>query len=269
MNLANIMYRYINRFDNSEELVIALKNIDKKKYTNEENEEIKQLLCDVEEIVTTIPNEIDEIETKRIENINSILKDFERNWNNENLSQEEKELIHKHYNNLLKDKEKVRDGGKRFEKLFTLLTRHPLVGKECMQMEDLELLEFITQYISAPVPPEITQEDFNDLVDIGIKEDKREALWRLAMNYNHKGKDFSKIVDYFIEKRDDYYLAELICGVEEDLDLDAIIDKALETDDIEFIRKMANTSYLHPIFTEEQKEKVKNVIQKEKKEENK
>ncbi len=262
MDLANIMYRYINRFSNSEELIASLENIDKTKYSKEEIKEIDKLLKDVKEIVSSVPNETDEIETKRIEKIGSVLEAFKRTLEKGNLNAEDTEIVQKHYNSMLKDKEKVRDGGERYEKLFMLLTRHALVGKECMQMEDLELLEFITQYISAPLPPDITQEDFNDLVDAGIKEDKREALWRLAMNYNRKGKDFSKIVDYFIEKRDNYYLAELICGVEEDLDLDAIIDKALQTQDIEFIRKMANTEYLQPIFTEEQKDKVKRFIQK-------
>lgn len=67
-------------------------------------------------------------------------------------------------------------------------------------MNDFELLEFITQFISVPITPNISQEAFDDLVLVGIKEDKRESLWRLAMNYNQKRKDFSKIEDYFIKK---------------------------------------------------------------------
>lgn len=262
MDLVNIIYRYVNRFINSEELIELLENIDKTKFSKEELEDIKKLIQDVKEIVKTVSIKIDAVEEKRMENIKHILELFEKNLDSNKLEGNVKEDINRTYNNLLKDKEKVRDSGPRYEKLFKLLTHFPTYNKIYLQMNDLELLEFITQYISVPLPPEITQEDFNELVSVGIKNDKREALWRLAMNYNRKGKDFSKIVDYFIEKRDDYYLAELICGVEEDLDLDAIIDKALETDDIEFIRKMANTSYLHPIFTEEQKVKVKKFIQK-------
>ncbi len=136
-------------------------------------------------------------------------------------------------------------------------------------MDDYELLKFITQYISVPLPPKISQKGFDSLVNVGIESDESEALWRLAMNYNRKDKDFFKIEDYFIKKRDYYYLAELISSVEEDLNLDRLIEKKHKTEDIKFIKKMANTSYLQPIFTEEQKEKVKRVIQTKKKEEKK
>lgn len=56
-------------------------------------------------------------------------------------------------------------------------------------MSNLELLELITQYISVPVTLKISQETFNDLMAIGIK-DNREALWRLAFNYYGREKDF-------------------------------------------------------------------------------
>ncbi len=73
------------------------------------------------------------------------------------------------------------------------------------------------------------------------------------MNYNRKDKDFSKIEDYFIEKRDDYYLAELISGVNEDLDLDKLTQKVLNTNDLDFIKKLANTEYLQAIFSNKEK----------------
>ncbi len=80
------------------------------------------------------------------------------------------------------------------------------------------------------------------------------------MNYNRKDKDFSKIEDYFIEKRDDYYLAELISGVNEDLDLDKLTQKVLNTNDLDFIKKLANTEYLQAIFSKKQKEQVKEFL---------
>ena len=192
-----------------------------------------------------------------------MLEIFKKNLDSETLDEKGLEIVEKQYNNLLKDKEKIRDSGSRYKKLFELLTHFPLYKTTCLQMDDLRLLEFITQYISVPLPPPITQEDFDELVEVGSKEDKRESLWRLAMNYNQKNKDFSKIEDYFISKRDDYYLAELMSSVTEDLDLNRLIDKVLETKDMDFIKKLAITSYLEPIFTEEQKEKVKNFIRQD------
>lgn len=273
MDLANIIYRYVNRFINSEELIELLENIDKTKFLQEEINEIEKLLLNVKETVKKTKIKIDQIEINRLSMINQLLDSLDKVKFSENMNgkaiKETIKFIEKTHKELLEDKEKVRDSGPRYEKLFKLLTHFPIYNKICLQMNDLVLLEFITQYISVPLPPKITQEDFNELVSVGIENDKRESLWRLAMNYNRKGKNFSKIVDYFIEKRDDYYLAELICGVEEDLDLDSVIDKALKTEDIEFLKKMIQHEFLMPIFTDVQKEKVKKKIQKEKKEEKK
>lgn len=265
MDLVNIIYRYVNRFINSEELIELLDNIDKTKFSKDEIKEIEKLLLEVKDIVNTTKIKIDQVEINRLTMINRLLDSLDPAKISEKMDEKSKkeaiDFIEKRKESLLKDKEKVRDSGPRYEKLFEHLTYFPLYRKYCLKMNDLELLEFITQYISVPLPPNIEQKDFDDLVEAGIKEDKREFLWRLAMNYNRKGKDFLKIEDYFILKRDDYYLAELISGVQEDLDLDRLIDKVLETKDKKFISKLANTPYLEPIFTDEQKEKVKKAIQ--------
>lgn len=261
MDLANIMYRYINRFSNSEELVDSLLKIEKGKYPKEEVLEIEKLLQEVEEIIKTIPNEMDEIEEKRLANIEHMLTLFENNVDSNQLDEKGKDFVKRQYDQLLKDKERVRDSGQRYEKLCTLLTHHPLVVKYCKQMDDLELLEFITQYISAPLPPVIKQEEFDELVNAGIKEDKRESLWRLAMNYNRKEKDFSKIEDYFIKVRDDYYLTELISGVEEDLDKNKLMKKILATKDKEFIKNLIKRGkHLGHIFNDEEIKQLENAI---------
>ncbi len=260
MDLVNIIYRYVNRFLNSEQLIEALENIDLKKFSEEEVNEIIKLKKDIKEIIKNIPCEIDEIEIQREKNINKFLKLFDKIKNNPKNDEKTKKFIDKKYDEFLKDKKEIRDCGPRYNKIFELLNNNSVYIKYCKNMNDLELLNFITQYISVPVPPLINQEVFNALVLAGIKEDKKEAIWRLAMTYHHRGKDFSKIIDYFIKVRDDYYLAELISGVHEDLDLDSIIDKVLKTNDLKFIKKVASTEYIEPIFTNEQKEKVKKFI---------
>ena len=132
-----------------------------------------------------------------------------------------KEFIEKQYNNLLKEKERVRDGGKLYTRIANLLTNNSVINKSASKMNDKELLTFITRYISVPLPPPIKQEDFNNLVKVGIKEDNREALWRLAVNYDKK-MDFTLIEDYFIDKRDSYYLIELISATDS-VNLDNIV----------------------------------------------
>jgi len=235
MDLVSLMYKYINKFINSNELLEKLKEIDLSKYSNEEIEEINNLILEVERINKDIPNEFDEAEKIRIERIDRLLKDLE---NAKAANKETEEFINRKIIELKEDREIVRDGGALYEALFTLMTKNELVNKYASNMTDMELLEFITEYIHVPLPPEIDQEGFNDLVNIGIKEDKREALWRLAFNYNGKNKDFSLVEDYFILKRDDYYLVELISAVEEDLNMDKLIEKILLTKDKKFINNI-------------------------------
>lgn len=251
MDLVNIMYRYINKFINSDELLMGLENIDLSKYSNEEKKDIEKLITDVKNIKDNIENEVDEVEFKRLENLELILGILEDGKNNKNFEGKTINLIEELDNKLQQEKGIIRDGGKLYSELFELLTKHPIIVKYSKSMDATELFEFITKYISAPMPPVLTQEEFNELVKIGIKKDKRESLWRLAFNYNRKNKDFSLIEDYFIHKRDGYYLVELISAVEEDLDLDKIIKKVMDTKDKEFINDCARRSLKLGIITED------------------
>ena len=77
-------------------------------------------------------------------------------------------------------------------------------------------------------------------------------------------KDFSLIVDYFIEKRDAYYLTELISAVDKDLDFDSIIEKVGATKDLHFFEEIVKTGkYLKDFFTEKQINRINEIIEKE------
>lgn len=250
MELVNLMYRYVNRFINSNELIKELKKIDISNY--QDKEVINKLIKDIEEVREKTPNEIDKVEKKRLEQIDNLLDKFKE----VNTSDEQaKEFIEKQYNNLLKDKERVRDGGKLYTKIVNLLTSNSVINKSASKMSDKELLTFITRYISVPLPPPIKQEDFNNLVKIGIKEDNREALWRLAVNYDKK-MDFTLIENYFIDKRDSYYLIELISATD-NVNLDNLVSKVVATNDREFMIDLANRSLELSIFTKEDIDKIK------------
>lgn len=132
------------------------------------------------------------------------------------------------------------------------------------KMNDLELLEFIAQCVCPPMVPNISDETFANLVKIGIKEDKRGALWRLAFNYKGKKKDFTPIAEYFIEKRDDFYLTELISAVQSDLNVSDLVDKVMKTKDKKFIFGCGNAAIKLGIFTDEEIETIKLRIEKEK-----
>lgn len=65
MNSVNIVYRYINCYINSEELLAFLKEMNKSSFSKEEIAEINELLEKVETIIKNVPIEIDEVERKK------------------------------------------------------------------------------------------------------------------------------------------------------------------------------------------------------------
>ena len=201
MDLVSLMYKYINRFINSDELLESLEELDLNNFTDEEKASIKKIIDDIKSIKDKIPNEVDEIEKNRLEINEKYVNGIDKILQNNTLENKLKEKFLKIREGLLEDKKKVKDGGKLYESLFTLLADNKLINHYWESINDYELLEFIAQYISVPIPPQIDQEKFNDLVKVGIKNNEREWLWRLAFNYNEKNKDFSLIEDYFIKER--------------------------------------------------------------------
>lgn len=241
MDLVSLMYKYINRFINSDELLESLEELDLNNFTDEEKVSIKKLIDDIKSIKDKIPNEVDEIEKNRIEINEKYVNGIDKILQNNTLENKLKEKFLKIREGLLEDKKKVKDGGKLYESLFTLLADNDLINYYCDLLNDYELLEFIAQYISVPMPPQISQEKFDKIVKVGIENDEREWLWRLAFNYNEKNKDFSLIEDYFIEKRDDYYLTELISAVRDNLNMKKLKKKVIATKDKKFINKVKST----------------------------
>lgn len=62
MELVNLMYQYVNKFINSEELFNELNKIDISKYSDEDKKIINKLIDNVKNIRENIPNEIDDVE---------------------------------------------------------------------------------------------------------------------------------------------------------------------------------------------------------------
>lgn len=235
------LVKYINRFINSDELLESLEELDLNNFFKEEKISINKLIDDIKIIKDKTANEIDEIEKNRLETIERIVSNINIILESDNLEKDLREKIEHRKEYLLEDKKKVKDGGKLYESIYILLADNKLINHYWESINDYELLEFIAQYISVPIPPQIDQEKFNDLVKVGIKNNEREWLWRLAFNYNRKNKDFSLIEDFFIEKKDSYYLTELISAVREDLDMKKLKEKVLATKDKKFITSVKKT----------------------------
>lgn len=145
-----------------------------------------------------------------------------------------------------KDYEREIDSYERWFKITDCIDKNSYFTKTFESLNDCELLEFIAQNIQAPFPPKLTQEKFDKLVKTGIEKDEREWLWRLAFNYEKNKMNFDSIVDYFISKKDGYYLAELISAIGKSLNIDSIIDKVNDKELIEDLleRKNVISSYI-------------------------
>lgn len=80
----------------------------------------------------------------------------------------------------------------------------------------------------------ITQDRFDFILDELIKDDLRGLMWRLCATYPNY--NYNKAVKYFIDKKDSWYIEELVCFVNGELDQEYLVDKMIETNDKDFIK---------------------------------
>lgn len=231
--LLNICHKFLNRFINADELIEELNNIDKKEMSKEEIKKLDKLIMDIKEIITTVPNKVDEYVIGKKKKVNNLIDKLET-------IPKDEDIFNRLLNNLKKDNEKEIDSHERWIAIAQCIDENDYFNTCFDNLSDYELLEFISQYIQAPFPPQLSQEKFEKLVKVGIENDEREWLWRLAFNYERRNINFDLIVDYFINVKDGYYLAELISAVGECLDIDSIIDKII---DKELIKDLKEREY--------------------------
>lgn len=107
-------------------------------------------------------------------------------------------------------------------------------------MTNEEILEELKHTITLKKIPQISQENLDELFDFCIQNNLKERAWRIALSYsNFTNYSFAKLVDYYINERDAYYLQELIYAVGEDkVELKKTYKKILDTKNKEFIENM-------------------------------
>lgn len=103
--------------------------------------------------------------------------------------------------------------------------------------KEKEIIEKLKKVLGYDVP-EITQEQFNNMVDYIMKNELKggnphELVWRLSGCY--KNLNLNKVIDIFIDSKDAYYISELVSYVDGDLDQDYLINKMIKTNDLKFI----------------------------------
>ena len=247
MEFVNICYKFINRFIVVDKLIDELTEFNKKYNIKE----VDGLLNDIKDLNNKFPNTKDDYVNKEKAKIKKMIDSLEKDDTNN-------EFVNKTLNNLKKMYDKEIDSYDRWKEVFTCIIKNDYLNKNMEELSDEELYDFITQYIQAPLPPNLSQEDFDKLVNIGISKDDREGLWRLAFNYEGKEINLNDIVNYFIDMKDDYYLSELISAVGVSLDIDKIIDKL---NDKKFISDLLERkSAMGSQITKEQLSKLENKL---------
>ena len=231
--LLNICYKFFNRFITADILIEQLTNIDKTNLSKNDIEETNKIISDIKKIADNTPNEVDEYVIKKKETISNLIKKIEQIPKNDNNS----DFLNRQLDNLKKDYDREMDSHERWFAITDCIDKNDYFTKIFESLTDYELLEFIAQNIQAPFPPNLTQEEFDKLVKVGIEKDEREWLWRLAFNYERSKINYDNIVDYFIKKKDGYYLAELISAIGECLNIDSIINKIVDKELIEDLKK--------------------------------
>ena len=188
--------------------------------------------------------------------INAIeLVEYLSNIDTEKYSKKDKKEI----NNLIIDIKKIMDKYPNYEDGLVINEKNKIekmikkIVKIPSKIDDDKTKNYINKHIKSlnyDYKKVVDSEKFNRLVKVGIENDEREWLWRLAFNYEKRDINFDLIVDYFIDKKDDYYIAELVSAVGECLNIDKIIDKINDKDLIRELRDRKNV--LDSYFTDEQ-----------------
>ena len=232
----NICYKFFNRYITVNELISLLDNIDNK------TRELESLIKKIKEVADSTLNIEDNFVKEKKKSIKEMI---------DRLGKDAKKIdfLKNSVKNLEKDYNKEIDSHDRWFKVFNVINDNDYFNKCFDSLTDYELLEFIAQNICAPFPPKLSQEEFDRLVKVGIEHSEKEWLWRLAFNYDDKGINFDRIVDYYIEVKDAYYLSELISAVGRSLDIDFIIDKITDQD---IIKELLNNKSVISVYVNDE-----------------
>lgn len=145
----------------------------------------------------------------------------------------------------------------RYDKIYQLVTSNETYIKEAKEMSDEELLELITSYIAVPLPPAINYNYFLELVNLAkMHEGAKEKCFRLFTNFRKFNWNYDAIVDFYIEKRDAWYLMELITLSHSNLNDEDVIKRVVATGDRKFIEELKKIEKEEKVLSEKALQKL-------------
>lgn len=238
----DLCYKFLNRFITSSEFLDLLEKLDLNIFSKEDKDSFKNFKNHIKEMVETIPNEVDDYVKSEKEKLKKVIDRLEQIP-----KEEEFEQLNNHVESLKKSYDKELDSHDKWFKIVEFIGGNEFFNRCFDNLSDYEMLEFISQYICAPFPPQISQEEFDNIIRAGIEKDEREWIWRMAVNYQYSGLKFDLIIDYFIDVKDRYYLSEFMFALFDTLDIDYFIDKIKDDDlkkDMLEQKKFYETDYI-------------------------
>ena len=235
MEYLKICQQYFNRYINVFELQEALKSLDLKALSEDDQVSFSALIISIEEILKETNEDQDELVKEELKHLEASIAQLEKLQNDKM----PKELV-QHLEKLRESRTAKRDNFERWTKISDAIKENVLFRKTLDSLSNLELLELISEDMSAARPIPIEEDKFKELIKTGIENDKREWLWRLAFNYDKKSYNAQAIADYYLDKNDCYYITELISIIGDHLDIEDILKK-VEQKDKEFIQEFIDS----------------------------
>ena len=117
MRMVDIMYKYVNRFINADDVLKLMDELEG--YSKDDEENIENTKLEIKKIIESVPNEEDEVEIKRKETINLFLEKIKNaKIDNEKIQAK----IDKKKEELQSDLLLVKDGGEKYKQIFNKLT---------------------------------------------------------------------------------------------------------------------------------------------------
>lgn len=129
------------------------------------------------------------------------------------------------------------DGIVVFSKIIDMLHNNEVYLNMANNMTSYELMELATKKLG--VGPAIYDECLDEIIDAAIESDIPENVWRIALNYDARIKDKSKLEDYIITKKNAWYIAEFITSEFIGTNLDKLVDGLIATKNLKEIIYLA------------------------------
>ncbi|HOP66020.1 MAG TPA: hypothetical protein PLX66_03290 [Bacilli bacterium] len=221
LKIIRTTYDYINRVIDEKELIRRFDVLLNEKLTPKERKQIIKLKEQIEhEIKCNYKNskQDQEYNTERIKKLTNIIKDVK-------MPKTFIEDLKQKINNFKADKTTLRNN------IGNLLTFCPLYIEILKNMETIELMELITNYIGGAMP-NIDKKTLNAVIDEAIKTKLPENGWRIAFNYDKQLKNKSKIENFIVSTGSGYHIAEMANAGFIGIHINKLVEGIIATKDV-------------------------------------